>query len=62
MNIFEKIKMVTFKVLGLKKLPTTPNNDRLTFINNDQKIQIAKWREFKVWYYGDASRSEGAHV
>lgn len=55
MNIFEKIKSVTYKILGLKKLPTTPNNDRLTFINDDQKIQIAKWREFKLWYYGDAS-------
>lgn len=55
MNIFEKIKMVTFKALGLKKLPGTPNNDRLTFINDDQKIQISQWREFKIWYYGDAS-------
>ena len=55
MNIFEKIKNFTYKVLGLKKLPTTPNNDRLTFINDDQKLQISKWREFKVWYYGDAS-------
>ena len=55
MNIFEKIKSFTFRVLGLKRLPGTPNNDRLTFINDDQKIQIAKWREFKVWYYGDAS-------
>ena len=55
MNIFEKIKAVTYKVLGLKKLPTTPNNDRLTFINDDLKIQISRWREFKVWYYGDAS-------
>lgn len=55
MNILDKIKSFTYKVLGLKKLPGTPNNDRLTFINDDLKIQIAKWREFKVWYYGDAS-------
>ncbi len=55
MNIVEKLKSVYYKVIGLKKLPTTPNNDRLTFINDDLKIQISKWREFKLWYYGDAS-------
>ncbi len=55
MNIFERIKSLTYKVLGLRKLPGTPNNDRLTFINDDQMLQISKWREFKVWYYGDAS-------
>lgn len=55
MNIFEKIKFVTYKILGIKKLPGTPNNDRLTFINDDLAIQISKWREFKIWYYGDAS-------
>lgn len=55
MNIFEKIKETIYKTLGLKKLPTNPNNDRLVFINDDQKIQISNWREYKVWYYGDAS-------
>lgn len=44
-----------YSILGIKKLPGTPNNDRLTYINDDQKIQISRWREFKVWYYGDAS-------
>jgi len=55
MNIFEHIKNIVYKTLGIKKLPSTPNDDRMVFINDDLKIQIANWREYKIWYYGDSN-------
>ena len=55
MNLFEFIKQKIFKRTGLKKLPGTPNNNRLTFISDDEAIRIENIRSYKVWYYGDSS-------
>ena len=55
MNLFEYIKLKILKRTGVKRLPTTPNNNRLTFISDDEEIRIENIRAYKVWYYGDSS-------
>ena len=55
MNLLDLIKEKVFKKRGLKRLPTTPNNDRLTFISDEDAIRVDKIRCNKVWYYGDGN-------
>ncbi len=52
MNVFTWIKNKVYKFLKLTK-ENNPNNERMTFINDDEAIRIEKIRSNKVWYYGD---------
>lgn len=55
-SLVEVIKNKIFKKTGnLEKLKGTPNDNRLTFITDDEAIRIEQAREAKVWYYGNAS-------
>ena len=55
MNVFQWIKNKVYKLLGIQKLMGSPNDNRLTYINDDEKIRITKIHEAKVWYIGDSS-------
>lgn len=55
MNLIEFIKNKIFKKSGGIKKINNPNDRRLTFITDDEAIRIEKVREYKVWYYADAS-------
>lgn len=54
-TIQDKIRQRVLKFLKLEHLSDSPNDDRYTFINDDRKLQEAKIKEFKVWYYGDSN-------
>jgi len=55
MTISELVKSIIYKILGIQKLNGTPNDNRLTFISDDDAIWIDKIRCNKVWYYGDGN-------
>lgn len=54
MTLLEWVRNKVYKLLGVQKLPGTPNDNRLTFISDDEAIRVEKIRANKVWYYGDA--------
>lgn len=53
MNLFQWFKNKIYSLVHIKKLNGTPNDNRLTFISDDEAIFIEKIRANKVWYYGD---------
>lgn len=55
MNVTEYIKNLTYTEIGLRKLPGNPNNERLTYINNDDLIRLYNYRCYRTWYSGDAN-------
>lgn len=55
MNLIEWIKQKIFKKSGNIQKINNPNDNRLTYISDDEAIRIEKIRECKVWYYADAS-------
>lgn len=52
MTIKEWIKNKIMKFLGLEKLAESPNDERLTYITNDEEIKIAEIRANRVWFIG----------
>ena len=55
MKLVDYIRSIVFKMLGLQRLANNPNDDRLTFISNDEEIHIAEIRAAKIWYMGNAN-------
>lgn len=53
MTLSEWVKNKILKFLGIQKLSGTPNDNRLTFISDDEAIRVENIRANKVWYYGD---------
>ena len=53
MNVFEKLRCKVLKQLGLYKLNSDPNSERLTYINDDEAIRISNIRANRYWYIGD---------
>lgn len=55
MTIFEKVKNRILNFLGVKKLSQNPNDDRFTYLSDEDIINKAKIKENKIWYYGDSN-------
>ena len=53
MTIFAWIKNKVMSMLKVKQLPSTPNNERLTYISDPEQIRINEIRCYKVWSYGN---------
>ena len=55
MTLSERIKKRILKFLGLERLGENPNDDRFTFLGDQDKIIAKKVKENKIWYYGDSN-------
>lgn len=55
MTIFEKIAQRILKFLGVQKLTQNPNDDRFTYLSDEEVIKIQKIKECKYWYYGNSN-------
>jgi len=55
MKLLDLIKKRIIKFLGLEKLSENPYSERLTFIQNEDNIELQQIREYKVWYFGSDS-------
>lgn len=53
MTIFERIKMKVAKLLGTVQDPSN-DNERLLFVNDEDRIRQMKLREYNIWYEGDS--------
>lgn len=53
MTIKDWIKNKVLKFLGLEKISASPNDVRLTFISDDEKVKIDEIRANRVWYIGN---------
>ena len=54
MTVTEWIKKQVLKITGLSKINGPDEQERLTFINNDELQKKTKIREYNVWYAGDS--------
>lgn len=54
MNIVEAIRRKILKFLGIEKLASNPNDERLTFISNEKNIVSQQLKEYRVWYNGNS--------
>ena len=52
MTIKEFIKNKILKFLGIERLSSNPNDERLTFISNDDEIKQSEIKANRVWYIG----------
>lgn len=56
MNLVEYVKnFIKTKIAPVRKLTENPNSERLTFINDNEKIRVYRTRVGKVWLVGNAS-------
>ena len=55
MTIFEKIKNRILNFLGVKKLSQNPNDERFTYLSDEDVINKSKIKENKIWFYGDSN-------
>ena len=55
MTIKEFLKNKILKFLGLEKLADNPNDQRYTFINDDEALKIEEIKANRVWYIGDGN-------
>lgn len=53
MTILEAIKKKVIKLLGMSENQNGGDTDRLTFINDDERLTKTKLKEYNVWYEGD---------
>lgn len=53
MNIIEALRSRILKFLGTFRLNGNPNNERLTYINDDEAIRLSNIRTNRYWYIGD---------
>lgn len=54
MTVSDWIKQQVLKITGLSKINGPDEQERLTFINNDELQKKTKIREYNVWYAGDS--------
>lgn len=52
MNLKDKIKQKILGFLGLQHLSQNPNDERLTYISNDEAIKQDELKANRVWYIG----------
>lgn len=52
MTIKDWIKKKILSFLGLEKLSESPNDERLTFISNDEELKFQEIKANKVWFLG----------
>lgn len=52
MTLMEKIKSKVLNMIGLAK-DDNSEEQRLTFINDSERITKSRIREYNIWYYGD---------
>ena len=52
MTLKEFIRQKVLGIVGLSK-DTTPDKEKLTFINDADRLLKTKLKEYNVWYYGD---------
>ena len=55
MTISEWLRNKILRFLKIDTLTSSPNSQRLTYINNDEDIRVSQVMENKVWYVGQAS-------
>lgn len=53
MTLKEWVKSKALKMMKVEKLSGSPNDNRLTFISDEDAIRVENVRANKVWYYGD---------
>lgn len=53
MTIIEWVKKKVLGILGIVKYDKTPDEDRLTFINDNDELVRMRLREYNIWYDGD---------
>ena len=54
MTLKEWFQKKVLSFLGLVKYESTPGDDRLTFVNDEDTIIKTKLREYNAWYSGDS--------
>lgn len=54
MTIFDYLKNKIRKWLKVEQLDTNPNDQRFTYISDDDKIKEQKLKEYRIWYIGDS--------
>lgn len=54
MNVIETIRKRILKFLKLDHLEENPNNERYTFICDEDNIKKQKLQEYRIWYIGDS--------
>lgn len=54
MNLKEFIRKKILKRVGLVNDDTKPDDDRLTFINDNERLTKSRIKEYNIWYYGDS--------
>ena len=53
MNLKEMIRRKVFGILGLAKVDSDPDDSRITFINDSERLLKTRIREYNIWYDGD---------
>lgn len=53
MTIIEYIKKKIMGIVGLKRDTGTDDVDRLTFINDEERLVRSRLKEYNIWYEGD---------
>ena len=54
MHLKEFIRNKVLKRVGLVNDDTKPDDDRLTFINDNERLTKTRIKEYGIWYYGDS--------
>lgn len=55
MNLMEAVRRRILKFLRLEKLADNPNDERYTFICDEDNIKEQQIKEYKMWYIGDSN-------
>lgn len=55
MTIIDNIIQKILKLLGVQKLVDNPNDERYTYLSDEDVINRQKVKENKIWYYGDSN-------
>lgn len=62
MNIIEAVRRRILKFLRLEKLADNPNDERYTFICDEDNIVEQQIKEYKMWYLGDSNELANYYV
>lgn len=55
MNLSDWIRAKILRFLKIEHLSDNPNNQRLTYINDNNEIYLNEMRTWKIWYIGNSS-------
>lgn len=62
MNILEAVRRRILKFLRLERLADNPNDERYTFICDEDNIIEQQIKEYKMWYIGDSNELANYYV